>query len=600
MSAIAFYRKFSAFVLSILYFFNLSFSVLLPKTETAEVNGSLVTVDELGRSVVSAGTSKKKVGLFYFLVLGNHGTDGPFDNTKIVEGNPDAVLSDENWIKAGGGPVLTNHFWGEPLFGYYIERDAWVIRKHLQMLTDAGIDFIVFDTTNTVIYPAEVETLLDIWYEYYLQGWNVPKLAFYTNTNSGDTMNRIYDSFYNNGTLKSKYPRLDELWFRIDEGKNAKPMIIGDSSDPVLRDDVKDFFRIKANQWPFEDKKADGFPWVEFNKRNLTLSAKYKGSLFDKSIASVSAAQHCDTVHFSATAWYGGTDHSRSWHDGVVETGEDAVKYGYNFQEQWDFVNKLDPDIAFVTGWNEWIAVRGISPVESEPILFCDAADTECSRDLEPSAGKLGDNYYMQLVANVAHFKGKTASLKTGDKVTIDIDGDFSQWDSESITAIYRDYKNDTVDRDCAGYGSLWYSDDSGRNDIVNSKVAYDDSFIYFYVDTADTLTDPNGGAWMTLFVNTNGTKEGYDFVINRTAPENGKTTIEAVTESGYEKIAEADIRFSGNRLMIRVAAGALGLTGAPSFSFKWADNYVDGDIYSFYTKGDAAPYGRLNYSFGK
>lgn len=599
MSFLGFYRRFSAFVLSIMYFFNLAFSLTKPKTETSEVNGSFVTVDELGRSVVSAGSSEKKVGIFYFLVLGNHGTDGPYDNTKIVENNPDAPLSEENWIASGGGPVFTNHFWGEPLFGYYFERDPWVIRKHLQMLTDAGIDFIVFDTTNTVIYPQEVNTLLGIWYEYYLQGWNVPKIAFYTNTESGDTMNRIYDSFYNNAELKAKYPRLDELWFRIDDGKNAKPMIIGDKNDEALRDDVKSYFRIKANQWPYNDKNSDGFPWVEFNKRNLTLSAKYKNSVFDKSIASVSAAQHCDTVHFSATAWYGGTDHSRSWHDGAADTSENAVKYGYNFQEQWDFVTKLDPDIAFVTGWNEWIAVRGQSPVESEPILFCDACDTECSRDLEPSAGILGDNYYMQLVSNVAKFKRKTSSVNKGKSVTIDIDGDFSQWDNSDITAIYRDYENDTVDRDCAGYGELWYKDSSGRNDIVNSKVAYDDKYIYFYVDTKDDLTDSNGGAWMTLFINTNGTKEGYDFVINRTAPENGKTAIESVDDNGCKKTADADIKFEGNKLMIRADKNALGLGDNVKFSFKWADNYIDGDIYSFYTKGDAAPYGRLNYAFG-
>ena len=34
---------------------------------------------------------------------------------------------------------------------------------------------------------------------------------------------------------------------------------------------------------------------------------------------------------------------------------------------------------------------------------------------------------------------------------------------------------------------------------------------------------------------------------------------------------------------------------------FKWADNYQgEGDIWSFYTDGDAAPYGRLNYVFSE
>ena len=34
------------------------------------------------------------------------------------------------------------------------------------------------------------------------------------------------------------------------------------------------------------------------------------------------------------------------------------------------------------------------------------------------------------------------------------------------------------------------------------------------------------------------------------------------------------------------------------SFNFKWADNYVDNDVYSFYTNGDSAPYGRLCYRY--
>ena len=591
------FRKITSLILAITYSLGSFFGFFKSKVNTVSENGSLVTTDSLGRKVVSAGESQKKVGMFYFLCLGNHGTDGPYDNTKIVSAHPDATLSEENWRAAGGGPLWKNHFWGEPLFGYYFARDPWVVRRHLQMLTDAGIDFIVFDTTNAVIYPEEVKTVIDIWHENYLDGIKVPKIAFYTNYESGDTMNRIYDSFYNNDELKSLYPKLDELWFRIDEKKNAKPMIIGDANDEKLRNDVKEFFRIKANQWPTEDKKSDGFPWMEFN-RNLTLGAKYKNSLFDKSIANVSAAQHCETVHFSATAWYGGNDHTRSCHDGALDTSENAVLYGYNFQEQWDFACKLDPDIVFVTGWNEWIAVRGYNEnVPEEPILFCDAADTECSRDCEPSAGILGDSYYMQIVSNVSKFKKSTSALPKSEKVSIDINGDFSQWDNDKITSVYRDYKNDTVKRDFAGYGDLWYTDDSGRNDIVNMKAVQDENKMYFYVETAQSLSSPDGGAWMTLFINTSG-KEGYDFCINRTAPSNGETAVERIEGEQRIKSGSASIKYAGNRLMISVPKSLLDISGDAEISFKWADNYVDGDIYSFYTRGDAAPYGRLNYTF--
>ena len=141
------------------------------------------------------------------------------------------------------------------------------------------------------------------------------------------------------------------------------------------------------------------------------------------------------------------------------------------------------------------------------------------------------------------------------------------------------------------------FTDDSGRNDIVNMKAVQDENKMYFYVETAQSLSSPDGGAWMTLFINTSG-KEGYDFCINRTAPSNGETAVERIEGEHRIKSGSASIKYAGNRLMISVPKSLLDISGDAEISFKWADNYVDGDIYSFYTRGDAAPYGRLNYTF--
>ncbi|MCR5042000.1 MAG: hypothetical protein K6C36_07895 [Clostridia bacterium] len=566
------------------------------RQNTVPQNGSLAATDSLGRSVVSAGESEKLVGIFYFLFNGDGGENGPYDVTKIIETDPQAYLSGERWEAAGGGPFLSSHHWGEPLFGYYFQTDKWVLSRHCQMLTDAGVDFIVFDTTNNDIYIDRVTALIDVWYSYYLDGWNVPKLAFYTNTDSGNRMNQIYDAYYNNAELKAKYPRLDELWFRL----NGKPMIVGWKDSPDTREDVKSYFRMKASQWPSTDdpraRDGDGFPWIEFVNLE-TLNAYYKNSPFDKSIMSVSVAQHCDTVHMSSSAFYGHNDHGRSWHDGAKDTSENAVLYGYNFAEQWEYAMKLDPDIIFITGFNEWMALRLSG--ENEPILFFDECDAEYSRDVEPAKGILGDNYYMQMVDCIAKFKRSTASLPRGKQVAVDLSGDFSQWDDPEIKAVYRDYRNDTADRDHPGYGANYYTDDSGRNDIVNAKVCEDSENLYFYVDTAEALSPSTDDAWMTLFVNVGGS-EGYDLCVNRTSPECGKTTVEAVRDGGYERLGDADIRFEGSRLMLSVEKSLLGFAPGEdaSFTFKWADNYVDGDIYSFYTGGDAAPYGRLNWVY--
>lgn len=575
------FEKIIAFFLSVLAFFGIVIGPGEPTETTVAVNGSLACTDSLGRNTVTAGASEKLIGAFYFLWHGQHGSNRIIDNTELVKSHPEAINSEELWIASGGGLQQEFHFWGEPLLGYYSADDDWVFRKHVQMLTDAAVDFIVMDTTNAFTYSEPAKKLIGIWYEYYTQGWNVPKIAFYTNSFSGDTMNRIYDEIYNNSELNEAYPRLAELWFKLD----GKPMIVGDKDDPVLRADVKDYFRIKANQWPNEDKKNDGFPWMEFD-RSLTRKAVYK---YDGTkIMNISVAQHSDTCTFSKTAWYGANDRTRSWHNGKNDTAENAMLYGYNFSEQWEYAIKQNPDIIFVTGFNEWVAQRQ-APIEGAPVVFVDCADENASRDVEPSAGVLGDNYYLQMVNYIAKFKNSTSVIEKGKNVTIDISGSFDQWKNEKITAVYKDYSNDTAARNSLDFAKNPITDSSGRNDIVNMKVTEDPENYYFYVDTAQTLTAADGGQWMTLFIN-------EKYAVNRTAAQNGKTAVEIKSDSGYENVAEADIRFENNQLMLSVPKSAI--ENETGLTFKWADNYTENDVYSFYTKGDCAPYGRLCYRY--
>jgi hypothetical protein len=584
-----------AFFVSLLLFFNSIFGIGGSGDMTMNKNGSLACVDALGREIISSGgLNEKQVGIFYFLWQGVHGTGGPYDNTKIVANNPGAIWSEENWFASGGGGVGEHHFWGEPLFGYYTSRDTWVMRKHLQMLTDAGVDFIVLDTTNAVTYSDRVIDLIEVWYEYLLKGWDVPKIACYTNTVSGDTMNRVYDELYNNAQLKAKYPRIDELWFQWGD----KPMIIGKADDPTLRDEVKEYFRIKASQWPTEERNPDGFPWMEFD-RSLTFKAIY-GRGLKREIMNVSAAQHSDTVRFSATAWYGANDRSRNWHNGANDQSPDAVLHGYNFAEQWEFAIQFDPETIFVTGFNEWVAQR--QPGDAQPIVFVDCADTANSRDVEPMNGLYGDNYYMQLVDYIAKFKGTATKRQAHENVTIDVTGSFEQWNNPKIT-LYEDYTNDIVERDCAGFGSLRYVDTSGRNDIQSVKVAKDSRYLYFYVDTVDAIQSILDTNAMNLLISLGlptPAMNGYSYVVNRVVDGN-KATVEQFNGTSFEAVGTADFAMDGNKIMLRIERALLGVQTNPiDIQFKWTDNCDINDVYSFYTSGDSAPYGRLNYTFSE
>ena len=96
----------------------------------------LTGTDALGRRVQPVSRfNDKQAGVFYFLWTGQHGS-AAFDNS---------VLDIHTQRNDRGGEDV-HHYWGKPLFGYYDSGDPWVFRKHLEMLTTAGVDYLVFDT----------------------------------------------------------------------------------------------------------------------------------------------------------------------------------------------------------------------------------------------------------------------------------------------------------------------------------------------------------------------------------------------------------------------------------------------------------------------
>ncbi len=578
------------------------------------VNGSYGGVDDLGRTLpggdVNCGTPAgalrpdRTVGIFYFLCLGAGDLSGPYDISEILRKDPQAYRSDAAWMAAGGGGAGTPHWWAQPLFGYYTQTDEWVVRRHIQMLSDAGIDYLMLDTSNGTpnTYLRQGRLLLQLLDEYAAMGYRVPQIAYYTNAQSGRTMQEIYRKMY------LEYPELQYLWFQWD----GKPLMVGKEEE--ASQEVKETFRIKASQWPNEEKKDDGWPWVEF-ERNLTDEAVY-GLNGRKEVVCVSPAQHAFSW-MSTSAFYGGDNRSRSFYSGANHIAEDSVLWGYNFAEQWEWAIAQDPETIFITQWNEWHATRFDFDLADQPLVFVDLATAEYSRDIEPMRGGYGDNYYMQMCAYIQRYKGAAPRVDVGADISIDMEGSFSQWEDSRITAVYLDYRNDTIERASRGYGRERYDNDTGRNDIVHIKAAKDADYLYFYADTAAPLTSPAENNWMTLFLNS-GTEEnknwyGYDYAVTFRAAEDSEASAGGVRAAlqkcaggwSWTEVGSVSVKTEGNQLMLAVPRSLLGLTaqqdrGLLNLQFKWADNYEDDNIWSFYTDGDAAPYGRLNYVFSQ
>ena len=115
------------------------------------------------------------VGIFYFLWHGAHVQGGPYDVTKILAQDPQAMLKKQSPL---WGPMLAPHHWGQSIFGYYLTDDAGVLRKHAQMLADAGVDMVVFDVTNQITYKSYYMALLRVFSEVRKSGGRTPQVAF--------------------------------------------------------------------------------------------------------------------------------------------------------------------------------------------------------------------------------------------------------------------------------------------------------------------------------------------------------------------------------------------------------------------------------------
>ncbi|MFN0130494.1 MAG: hypothetical protein ACKV19_27860 [Verrucomicrobiales bacterium] len=177
--------------------------------------------DGLGRSLpLSVETGRPRadrtVAMFYFLWLGPHAqAGGPWDVTKILAQDPEAMGKPDSPL---WGPLHAPHHWGESIFGYYNTDDPYVLRKHAQMLSDAGVDTVVFDVTNQLTYREQYTALLRTWSTVRADGGRTPQVAFLCPFwQPAKVVRELWRELYEPGHFR-------DLWF-VWEGK---PLILAD------------------------------------------------------------------------------------------------------------------------------------------------------------------------------------------------------------------------------------------------------------------------------------------------------------------------------------------------------------------------------------
>lgn len=290
--------------------------------------------DALGRSVATAETAGpprqgKYVGVFYFLWLGEHGQSGPHDITRILSEHPDAMSRPTSppW-----GPYGAYHHWGEPLFGYYVSDDRWVLRKHAQMLSDAGVDVVIFDVTNHFTYPKSYLAQCETWEQVRRDGGATPQIAFLCPFwDPARVVRQLHDEFYGKN-LHS------DLWFAW----KGRPLIMADPDK--VNDDLKDFFTYRKPQPSYFEGPTgpNQWGWLEVHPQHV-----FRNSLGDPEQMVVGVGQNarqgmCSAFSEADTC-------GRSWHGGRRDERPGAVELGLNFAEQWRRALEVDPEFIFVT-----------------------------------------------------------------------------------------------------------------------------------------------------------------------------------------------------------------------------------------------------------
>ena len=551
-----------------------------------------VATDGVGRSLptcedVGPPRPGKAAVMFYYLWQDSHAGGPVRDVAKLLAADPAARVTwhANDW-----------YFWGEPVLGYYRASDPAVLRAHAAMLSDAGVDAVVLDSTNGDPHTAEWLDLCRTFAAVRSLGQPTPAFAHLLHRDAGRTTRAIHDAVYGPGLYADQ-------WFRWD-GKPLLMTVAGQTPAPLRGvfteraswawHDPHDWFGDGRDRWPWLDTCPQQYGWHVAPDRPEEIS--------------VSVARH-------PAAMIG-----RSFHADAEPAVADPAA-GLYFAEQWRRAAQVSPDVVFITNFNEWInrawpddhpsgrprqfMGHDLAPGQA---YFVDEYSPEFSRDIEPAAATaanlgLNDNYYYQTVAGVRRCKGVRPIPPVAPR-PITIDAHFDDW--RDVTPEFHDTLGDPVHRDWPGFADgLRYVNQTGRNDIVAAKVSTDATNLYFYVRTAAPLTPCTDPDWMLLYLDVDHDARtgwlGYDFVVNRSVTAAGHTTVQRNVGGRYQwETVAADVRFAtaGNEMEVAIPRSVLRLAPGPAtVDFKWADHcYRAGDWTDFTLNGDAAPDFRFNF----
>ncbi len=575
---------------------------------------NITGVDSLGRVINTAAAKdeSKSVGIFYTAGMGFSKVDGIYDISKLLEEYGEHLVFYED---SELSPAEAEHWWGEPLYGYYKCADSYIMKKHVELFTAAGIDYIVLDVTNGWTYPVATTYMIEYIVELREQGWDTPQIVYYMHSLNNKTVREVYNDMYSN-------PEFEEAWYK----KDGKPVIIAytdtekdkaeaatrgvtdfSSSDyDPLSQEILDYFYFVEPRWPndtmanlintpiYDPDKKTGYAWIEWTQP-LPVRDTSLGSYMNVSVASHPA------IPFSFSITHGANNWSRAYDPVLGMDSKNGVMEGTYFQACWDQVIENQPDTIMLVTWNGWNVLK--LPYQGGEYMYVDTVTLEYSLSIEMARGAYEDNYYMQSAENIRNYKF-TGEAPAREPQTIDINGSYAQW---YITeGVYRQIGQDAYRRISSSVdGSITYRTTLPENNIQEIRVAHDDNNIYFMLRTEDDISAREDGnlSWMNLFIGAGEPAlegwEGYEYVLNRSGSDTATDIVRLNADFTGEVVGQAEMKIDGNRMFISVPRNLIGMENETQFYFKAAASVaVPDDIMEYYVSGSVMPMGRMSYEY--
>ncbi len=438
------------------------------------------------------------VGIVYYLwhcITKTEPYQTRYANDRLANGEEYNIYNVLTGAQRDWGDEFFFHWWDEPDLGYYCLGDnPEVLRKHVTMLRDAGIDYLAVDITNhpnvkslsaeefiiksfvPLLEAADsIEGAPKIVPWVPLASENVDTLSQLDLTcgtnNQGNLCNQLTDAHtqsmyeYVTTLLDDDYPNLKFTY-------KDKPLLLEASNDDIYPRSVTDLVRPELEQdWtvrPTWGLKRTNNEW-QFLSTCSSPVEFYNSSGWSPNGCNqpVNAGEQISVAAGYQYTYISEPFKQNPSNPDIIEGGMPKF-HGRTLAQQFRvaFEQRNTKPMVLITGWNEWIASRFTLDGR---VAFVDLYDFTRNRDIEPG-GRSGDLYYFLMRSLIAKYRsGEPFDLNDyflTEETILDTD---YYWSS------YQDLQGAFQQTDAAGLRTHWLS--IGMQEGRRPSVAFDAQF---------------------------------------------------------------------------------------------------------------------------